>query len=486
MSRMACVNIPSFSLQLLSHREPQWLDHPVAVVTEEKPMGIILEINKNAKERGVQTGMRFSAALTLAPDLHAAAVSEHEIQDGIGTVLKILLDFSPEVEPFELNPGIFWVNAVGFTRLYGDLESWAAQLQETLDVQSFVSRMSIGFSRFGSFLAAKRAKHPIIFQTTEEEMKYARYTPLTLLPMSPKASHQLKDLGIETVGAFIDLPSGGVKKRFSKDVCHWYRFASDHDPNPIQPTELREEFILSKKFQPEIKSIKPVLLHFKTLLDHLLTDVMKHNELVHSLRFTLSLEEGEDLCESVTPSRPTVRPDTLFRLLNLRLSGIKLTSSILMIEISAERVGQKGAQELLFHEEVSRDLAKGAEAFALIRAELGNNAVQYAEIRNEYLPEDRVRWIDAKTPQRARGAAEKADFENSPKLVRRMYRSHKELATLPSRQVKIKAGPVRFDTSWWETGVSRDYYYIEDQKGSLHWVYRNRENNMWGFQGFVS
>ena len=91
-------------------------------------------------------------------------------------------------------------------------------------------------------------------------MRYARFTPLTLLPMSPKASIKLKDLGVETVGAFIDLPSGGVQKRFPKEVCHWYKFASDLDTHPIQPVEIREEFILSKKFQPEIKSIRPVLL----------------------------------------------------------------------------------------------------------------------------------------------------------------------------------------------------------------------------------
>ena len=74
MSRMACVNIPSFALQLLTRKESLWLDHPVAVLTEEKPMGIILEINRRAKDCGVKTGMRFSAALTRAPDLHAAAV----------------------------------------------------------------------------------------------------------------------------------------------------------------------------------------------------------------------------------------------------------------------------------------------------------------------------------------------------------------------------------------------------------------------------
>jgi protein ImuB len=492
MHRMACISIPSFALQLLVLREPLWCEYPTAVVTEEKPSGIILEINRKAKDMGVKTGMRFSAALTLAANLHAGTLREEEITDGVQMVLGILLRFSPEIEPFELCPGVFWINASGFERLYPSLSSWAEELVNGLKDYGFVARISVGFSRFGSFLAAKRTRHPLIFKDPGEERRFSRYTPLTLLPMSPKASKQLKDLGVETVGAFTDLPFGSVHKRFKKDVCQWYQFASENRTHPIQPRIPREDFILTKKFQPEIQSIKPVLLHFRQLLDHLIADVMKHNELVHTLCVSLFLEDGGEIREQVSPSRPTVRPGMLFKLIDLRLSGVKVKSNISMLEISAERVVQKGGQELLFPDHQARDLTAGAEAFTIIRAELGNDAVQHAEIKEEHLPEKRIEWVNMLEPSIARGTIGEGSKDHRSELqqlVRRVYLTRTEImrpAFLRHDQMRKVAGPVRYQTEWWDEKTSRDYYYLEDRTGSVHWAYKNRQNGAWSFQGFVS
>ena len=562
MHRIACISIPSFALQLLALREPLWNEHPFAVITEEKPSGIVIEINRNAKEAGVRTGMRFSAALTLAPDLHAARVSNEEIEKGVQTVLGLLLDYSPEVEPFELCPGVFWANASGFGRLYENLSSWADELLDGLKARGFVARVSIGFSRLGSFLAAKRAVYPLIFKDPEEERRFSRYTPLTLLPMSPKAANQLKDLGVETVGAFLELPVGGIRRRFKEDVCRWYEFASDKDRYPVQSNIPREELILSKVFQPEVRSIKPVLLHLKGLLDHLIADVMKHNELVHTLTIVLALEDGDDIKEEVSPSRPTVKPGMLWKLIDLRLSAIRVRSYISRIEISAARVKQKGCQELLFND--SRDISAGAEAFALIRAELGNDVIQYAKLVDEHLPEKRIEWVNTLAPSVARRCAGRvvgdentggrpgpgsqsfggalsvvasrnpaggrssagtlpargalpapaneipvgrgaagtqlagADSHSvrsagrspvQPRLVRRVYLSCIEIerpAVSSHNEMQQIAGPVRYQTGWWDDEVSRDYYYLKDSTGTIHWAYKNRKNGRWGFQGFVS
>ncbi|MBN1686246.1 MAG: DNA polymerase Y family protein [Spirochaetales bacterium] len=521
MRRTACINIPSFALQLLSLREPLWRDYPLAVVTEEKPSGIVLEINRKAKESGVKTGMRFSAALALAADLHAGTVSTGEINDGVQKTLGILLGYSPEIEPFELCPGVFWVNASGFERLHSGLSSWAEELLNGLKSSGFMARISVGFSRFGSFVAAKRARCPLIFKDPEEEIRFSRYTPLTLLPMPPKASNQLQDLGIKTIGAFLDLPAVGVRKRFREDVCRWYEFASEKVDYPIQPRIPREDFVLTRKFQPEIVSIKPVLLHFRRLLDHLLTDVMKHNELVHTLSFALFLEDGGEVREQVSPSRPTVRPDTLFRLMELRLQAVKIGSNIAKIEISAGRVTVKGSQELLFNDRRARDLAAGAEAFALIRAEFGNDAVQHAEMREEHLPEKRVEWVNSIGPSVARVASavggatgqtdgahanaagrraigrqgtprradSQADATATRQLVRRMYLSCTEIemsADIKRHRLQNIAGPVRYESGWWDGEASRDYYYLKDGTGSVHWAYKNLKNGAWSFQGFVS
>ena len=62
----ACVDIGSFLLQLLLRRHPDWHDRPAAVVSEDKPLGIVVSVNRPARAAGVRVGMRYAAALSLA------------------------------------------------------------------------------------------------------------------------------------------------------------------------------------------------------------------------------------------------------------------------------------------------------------------------------------------------------------------------------------------------------------------------------------
>ena len=41
MDRMACVSVPALPLQRLLTHHPDWRDHPVVVVDEDKPQGLI-------------------------------------------------------------------------------------------------------------------------------------------------------------------------------------------------------------------------------------------------------------------------------------------------------------------------------------------------------------------------------------------------------------------------------------------------------------
>ncbi|MAG13482.1 MAG: hypothetical protein CMN78_02680 [Spirochaetales bacterium] len=499
MVRMACVNLPCFSLQLLVKKNPFWKDMPVVVVTEDKPSGIILEMNKRARDSGVITGMRYSAALTIEPRLHAGVVMEEEIAAGNQEVINCLHDFSPEIEPFSLYPGVFWVNAAGFERLYTNLSGWIDELQNRLEDENFVSRICIGFTRFGSFIGAKRAKHPLIFYSRLEEERYSRFTPLTLLPMSPKAAHQLKDLGIETVGAFISLPDGGVKQRFSKDICTWHNFASSKQRYPLQHLEFREKYIGSRNFQPEVKNLQTILHEFRELLDHLITDVMKHNELIHALIFRIVLESGEKIEQTISPAKPTVRPAVIYRLLSLRLNGFTVSAGITRIELMAERIEQHGTQELLFHQNHNRSQADGAEVFAMLRAELGNNSVQIARIKSEYQPENQFEWIDVESPKLATQNDVKKQ-QQKQKMVRRLYRSpisgaklngqvkerFPQFSAMKDQQLLISGGPYKIQTNWWERESVRDYYYLHGSDDTLHWVFYDSLDKTWKFQGIVS
>ena len=128
MDRTACIDLPAFPLQILLRKHPDWREHPAAVVEADTPQGTILWLNEKARAAGIATGMRYAAGLSLASGLRAAVVAPHEIEAQVGEIGELLRRFTPSVEPGDGEPGVFWLDAKGLTRLFGSLVEWASGL----------------------------------------------------------------------------------------------------------------------------------------------------------------------------------------------------------------------------------------------------------------------------------------------------------------------------------------------------------------------
>src|SRR3972149_6402716 len=68
-ARLAGVGLAAFPLQLLLRRHPEWVAHPMAVVAEDRPQGLILWVNEEARRAGVLSGLRYAAGCSLTAEL---------------------------------------------------------------------------------------------------------------------------------------------------------------------------------------------------------------------------------------------------------------------------------------------------------------------------------------------------------------------------------------------------------------------------------
>ena len=164
MDRMACVELPEFPLQLLLKRHPDWAGRPVAVVDRDKPQGVILRVNEQARAARVCTGMRYSAGLSLAHALHAGEVPPADIVRGVTAINERLHRFSPDVEPSRDEPGVFWLNASGLSYLHASLGRWAQEIVASLRMCGFRAAVAVGFTRFGTYAVARTltTEEPVI------------------------------------------------------------------------------------------------------------------------------------------------------------------------------------------------------------------------------------------------------------------------------------------------------------------------------------
>ena len=209
MDRMACVELPAFPLQLLLKQHPDWADRPVAVVDRDKPQGVILWVNEQARAARIRTGTRYSAGLSLARTLHAGEVSATAIEAGLAALVDRLRRFSPEVEPCPEEPGVFWLNASGLSHLYASPRQWANEINTALQASGFRASIAVGFSRFGTYAIAKTvaagAAVAVVRDQTRERV-LAGQVPLEQLWIDPSLRDSLQKIGVRNRESLLAAP----------------------------------------------------------------------------------------------------------------------------------------------------------------------------------------------------------------------------------------------------------------------------------------
>lgn len=183
MVQTACVDIRALPLQLLLRAHPEWKARPVVVVDRDKPQGIILWANHHARACRILPGLRYAAGLALSRDLCGGVVGEAEIADAKEQLTQRLWAFSPRIEP-AAETGVFWLDASGLRFLFPSLEAWAANICGDLRALQFAAVVAVGFSRFGSYAAARANRGNIVFGNAAEERAQVR------LPVLDVGGHQ--------------------------------------------------------------------------------------------------------------------------------------------------------------------------------------------------------------------------------------------------------------------------------------------------------
>ena len=485
MDRLACVEVPQLALQLLLRREKSWRRLPAAVVAEDRPLAPVLAANGRARRAGVAAGMRYATALALAPELRAAPVAAAEVAAGVELVGRLLHAASPQVEPRVGEPGVFWVGATGLERLYGSLELWVEETLRRLRAEELAARAAVGFTRFGSYAAARSRGGPPVLASPEEERRAALAAPLAVLGLAPNLADRLGRLGVRTVEAFLRLPPGGLLRRYGPEAEAAHRFARGDLALPLQGEPPAEPLALTSRFAAAEDNRGRILLHASALLDRLLADLESGGELAAELTLSLGLERGGVLRESLQPAEPTRSRSLLLELLDLRLSSLELSSPVAQVSLDARRLKAEDAQQELFRKRPRRDSAAAARAFARLRAELGNGAVVRARPADEHLPEQQYVWEAVAAAEAGEtGASAPAQ---APVLVRRILEEPVSLGSRPLSG-RLLGGPYAVSGGWWGRAAGeadREYYFAEAPGGRIEWLYRDLRTRSWVLQGYV-
>jgi len=489
VDRLACVSLPALPLQLLLRRHPEWAIHPVAVVAEDRPQGLICYVNAAARQAGIRSGLRYAAGCTLAADLRAGVVPPAEIDKAVEAITERLRRFTPEIEPSADEPGIFWLNGAGLTRLYPSHEAWARLIAANLNGVGFRATVVVGFTRFGTYAIAKAENGIAVFNDPADERAATRQIRLECLELDSDLRDMLAKLGVTTVGALLALSAGGLLARFGGAVYRLHRMASGELWMPLQPQKpqepIRQRLLLD---DPEADATR-LLFRLKGLLHPLLKTLAVRGEALAELTLRLRLDGGEWREEQIHPAAPTLDLAQILDLIRLRLEAVTLPTGIIEMELGASSVLTSAEQYRLIVERPRRDLKAANRALARIRATFGDEAVGRVRLADTHLPEASFRWEPLK---QGLGVSERSEPESAIRnpqseierrsLVRRIFVKPVPLRLPPNSTLH---GPYIVSGGWWGRETHRDYYFAEAGSGALLWVYYDSNRYRWFLHGQV-
>jgi protein ImuB len=395
------------------------------------------------------------------------------------------------VEPFGQEAGIFWLDASGLRYLFPNLGDWALGIQGELEGIGFRSLVAVGYSRFGSYAAAKGASGNVILGSPAQEKSHMRGVLIERLGIDPVLRDTLGKLGVRTLGEFGKLDAGGIRRRFGAAAEELYGLLHE-SWEVLRPREIRVPVEESMSFEwPETKSER-LLAGITSLLPGVLGVLKGRYEALEALRIFFTLDDRSELEEVIEPAVATLKASGVLGLIRLRLEGLKLSSGVMEILLRGEGVEVVEGQAELFRES-GRDVEGAYRAFAAIRADLGNDAVVRAQVMEGHLPEARYGW------EVFGELAEPHPREVSMRpLIRRIYHPARELPGCDRRDpdgwliTGVSEGPVEevigphiVSGGWWIKEITRAYYYVRTRRGRWLWIYHDDKRRRWYLQGEV-
>jgi protein ImuB len=494
---IACLDLPALPLQLVWRAEPAWRAHPVVVIDADRPQGIVLWACERARKTGVLVGQRYAHALSLCGTLRARVVAPEVIEAAIVELRTALHLVSPHVEVGE--PGTFWLDGSGLERIVGTREAWGRTIAHAIAAHQLTGAIVIGFSRFATYAIARATRHGVtVLRADADERAAASAVPLARLEIDPKLRDALSRLGVTTLGAMVRLPGGGILERFGREAHRLYQLAAGErwDPLvPLAPPEAPDERVL---LDDDADQIDQLIFVLKPPIDRLLDRLASRGRAVTALHVELALRHAvgkiELRADCIKPAAATLDGRTLMRLVHLRLTGMPPLAPVNAVRVWADEIAATREQLTLFASRPRRDLRAADEALARLRAELGDDAVVRAVLRDGHLPEASFGW---ERLERVVAAAP------HPPLVRPLIR---RLRTRPlqlppqARQVRDDGwllsglehgavvrivGPYVTSGGWWTGELHREYHFAELRRGDTLWVYYDRNRRRWFSHGSV-
>lgn len=274
-------------------------------ITAETPLaltekGLVFACSASARADGVRRGMRVREAQSRSTALVVLPYDPILDARAFEPVILALEQITPGVQI--LRPGMCAIRARGPRRYYGGERPAArAVLERLLELGVEGTRIGIADGAFAAELAAKTRRaagedDPVLIVPEGGSPAFLAPLPVGVLasegPADPALVTLLRRLGVQTLGAFAELPHSDVEARFGPAGARAHRAASGRDGSAVVPRAVPAQLERSVAFEPPLDRIDQVTFAFRVAAEEFVSGLTAAQLVCTGIRVEVVDENG--------------------------------------------------------------------------------------------------------------------------------------------------------------------------------------------------
>lgn len=300
-------------------------------------------------------------------------------------------------------------------------------------------------------------------------------------PLFQKAIEAFRHLGIETLGALLDLPRQSLGSRFHKELIFaLHRIDTSMQipwPRFIPKEKIFESTAIDSELQ--IATLEPIGFLLKRLVDKALLRVRGRGELASGVEIRVSQEKYSTIMEPLRAwpfdlAYPQATAISLMPILLERLDRAlqktPLEAPIRFLEFAVTQTSPGRGRQRDFFSNREEEFENFRSVVNRLSERLGFDRAFMASLVESYFPEkswkktlEPPNVVKESLPQRP------LRILSTPKKLRRLD----DFFAYRGKRWKIKEifGPERLTGEWWFGEKERDYFRVVTYEGEQLWIY---------------
>jgi DNA polymerase-4 len=376
------VDMDAFFASVEIRRRPELRNRPVVVGGSQR--GVVAAASYAARRYGVRSAMSMSQALRLCPDLVVLPPDRPAYSAASATVMAILRDVTPRVEPLSLDEAFLDVSGAG--KLAGRPGQIGIAIRARVADQLGLScSVGIASTKFVAKLASAHCKPDgLLVVPVASTLQFLHPLPVTVLwGVGARTAEQLYRLGVRTVADLSATPLSTLRRALGPAVAdHLHELAHGRDPRIVQTGEVEKSISSDHTVEFDLTEVADIERELLRLSDDVGRRVRDRGFVARTIGIKIRFADFRTVTRVRTLPGWTDSSNTIFKTATELYRSLDLDRPrVRLVGVKCENLREAGrAPEQLSFDDIETPAAATDAVLDAARARFGATALGYAAL----------------------------------------------------------------------------------------------------------